>query len=127
MYSVAVNRDFVAQHFLFGGDWGKENRPHSHSFRVEIRLEGEQLDRHGYLTDIVDIEKNLDQQVNYFQDQLLNDLPEFSGLNPSVEHFSRIICERFLQNLQNRGLAAVTVKLWENREAWAAFRMEIKG
>jgi 6-pyruvoyltetrahydropterin/6-carboxytetrahydropterin synthase len=25
MYSVAVQRDFFARHFLVGGDWGPEN------------------------------------------------------------------------------------------------------
>jgi len=38
MYQVAVKRDFVAQHFLFGGDWGSENELHSHHYRVEVCL-----------------------------------------------------------------------------------------
>ena len=40
MYAVAVSRDFVAQHFLIGGDWGAENESHSHHYRVEVGLEG---------------------------------------------------------------------------------------
>ena len=35
MYSVAVKREFVAQHFLIGGDWGAENDWHSHHYQVE--------------------------------------------------------------------------------------------
>jgi 6-pyruvoyltetrahydropterin/6-carboxytetrahydropterin synthase len=30
MYTVTITRDFVAQHFLIGGDWGAENQWHSH-------------------------------------------------------------------------------------------------
>jgi 6-pyruvoyltetrahydropterin/6-carboxytetrahydropterin synthase len=30
MYVVAVKREFDAQHFLIGGDWGPENEIHSH-------------------------------------------------------------------------------------------------
>ncbi len=52
-------------------------------------MEGQELDQHGYLVDIVDVEKTLDEIVNYYQEQMLNDKPEFGGLNPSIEHFSR--------------------------------------
>ncbi len=30
MYSVSVRRNFIAQHYLIGGDWGPENELHSH-------------------------------------------------------------------------------------------------
>ena len=30
MYKVAVTREFIANHFLIGGDWGDENKPHAH-------------------------------------------------------------------------------------------------
>ncbi len=92
MYRVAVKRDFVAQHYLIGGDWGAENQKHSHHYQLELELAGEALDEHGYLVDIVDIETNLDAQVRHYRDQTLNELSEFQGLNPSIEHFSRILC-----------------------------------
>ena len=40
MYRLAVTRDFVAQHYLIGGDWGEENFKHSHSYKVEVLLRG---------------------------------------------------------------------------------------
>ncbi|MEZ4656751.1 MAG: 6-carboxytetrahydropterin synthase [Caldilineaceae bacterium] len=40
MYTLAVQRDFVAQHFLIGGDWGPENQWHSHHYRLEVQLQG---------------------------------------------------------------------------------------
>ena len=90
MYIVAVKRDFVAQHYLVGGDWGSENQRHSHHYQVEVELAGCRLDEHGYLVDIVDIETHLDALVAHYRDRVLNDLPEFAGLNPSIEHFARI-------------------------------------
>ena len=60
MYTVAVKRDFTAQHFLIGGDWGAENQWHSHHYRVEVQLHGAALDQHGYLVDIVEIEEKLE-------------------------------------------------------------------
>ncbi|HSC68779.1 MAG TPA: 6-carboxytetrahydropterin synthase [Cellvibrio sp.] len=124
MYTVAVTREFIANHFLVGGDWGAENHPHAHHFVVEISIEGSQLDQHGYLVDIVDIEAALDKTVHYFRDSLLNDKPEFAGLNPSIEHFSRIISEQMIGRVRPLGNASLNVKLWENATCWAAYRTQ---
>ncbi len=125
MYTVAVKRDFVAQHFLIGGDWGAENRWHSHHYVVEVQLHGETLDAHGYLVDIVDIENHLEALVNHYRDKTLNDLPEFTGLNPSIEHFARIFCQHMVERIQAETLTAVSVRLWENEIAWASFRCSV--
>jgi 6-pyruvoyltetrahydropterin/6-carboxytetrahydropterin synthase len=124
MYRIAVRRDFVAQHFLIGGDWGAENQKHSHHYQLELELAGEVLDAHGYLVDIVEIEANLDSQVGHYRDQTLNELPEFQGLNPSIEHFSRILCLALANTLRAENITKVTVRLWENNIAWASFEQE---
>jgi 6-pyruvoyltetrahydropterin/6-carboxytetrahydropterin synthase len=123
-YTVAVQRDFVAQHFLFGGDWGAENSIHSHHYRVEVRLVGRELDAHGYLVDIVDIETHLEELVTRYRDKSLNELPEFQGLNPSIERLSRIMCQTLSGRIRAANIHAVTVRIWENEIAWAAFRQE---
>ncbi|NCF67550.1 MAG: 6-carboxytetrahydropterin synthase [Chloroflexi bacterium] len=122
MYTVAVKREFVAQHFLIGGDWGAENEKHSHHYVVELQLEGATLDEHGYLVDIVEIEGHLDEIADYYRDKTLNDLPEIAGLNPSIEHFSRIICQTLAERIQVNNLTALTVVVWENDIAWASYR-----
>ncbi len=127
MYSVAVQRDFIAQHYLIGGDWGAENQRHSHHYRIELELQGAELDRHGYLVDIVDIENHLNTLVAYYRDATLNELPEFEGLNPSIEHFARILCRSLSQRIQAANISTVVVRLWENQIAWAAYRLERSG
>ncbi len=124
VYTVAVQRDFVAQHFLFGGDWGAENHPHSHHYKLEVRLEGAELDSHGYLVDIVNIESKLEGLVDYYRDKTLNELAEFKDLNPSIEHFSRILCIAVSELIQAPNITAVTVRIWENDIAWASYRRE---
>lgn len=121
MYTVAVKRDFVAQHFLIGGDWGAENEWHSHHYQVEVQLSGVELDQHGYLVDIVDIETNLEALVAYYKDKTLNDLPEFAGLNPSIEHFARIFCHALSSRIQAPNLSRIAIQIWENEIAWARF------
>jgi len=124
MYSLGVRREFIARHFLIGGDWGPENFPNSHHYTLELVLEGKELDQHGYLVDIVDVEKHLDEVVNYYKEQMLNDKPEFAGLNPSIEHFARILATTLNERIQARNITGLKVVLWEHANAWAAYSIE---
>lgn len=123
MYTLAVKRDFVAQHFLIGGDWGAENEWHSHHYAVEVQLHGDTLDQHGYLVDIIDVESNLDALVAKYKDKTLNELPEFAGLNPSIEHFSRILAHALRDRIKAGTLSTMTVKVWENEIAWVSYQL----
>lgn len=125
MYTLAVKRDFVAQHYLIGGDWGPENQWHSHHYVLELQLEGDSLDQHGYLVDIVNVEAALAEVVAHYKDKTLNDLPEFAGLNPSIEHFARIVCLRLADRVRSGNLTAVAVRIWENDIAWTSFRTQL--
>ena len=126
-YSVGILRDFVAQHFLFGGDWGRENQPHSHHYRLEAIFEGEALDRHGYLLDIAEVEPRLDGIVERYRDRMLNDLPELAGEIPALERFASVIAERIVQDLPPGAVTALTVKLWESDHAFATCRRAVAG
>jgi 6-pyruvoyltetrahydropterin/6-carboxytetrahydropterin synthase len=121
MYTLAVKRTFIARHFLIGGDWGPENFPNSHQYTLELQLSGASLDQHGYLVDIVDVEKHLDETVAYYKEQMLNDLPEFAGLNPSIEHFARILAGQLNAKITTPNVTRLTVRLWENEIAWVSF------
>lgn len=124
MYTLAVRRDFTSQHALIGGDWGTENQLHTHHYLLELQLAGDTLNQHGYLVDIVEVEHQLDSLVDKYKGSTLNDLPEFSGLNPSIEHFARILCMRLNELLQAAQLTSLKVTLWENDIAWAAYELD---
>jgi 6-pyruvoyltetrahydropterin/6-carboxytetrahydropterin synthase len=124
VYTVAVKRDFIARHFLIGGDWGPENNLHAHHYQVELQLFGDELDEHGYLVDIVAIERLLNAQVERYRDCTLNDQAEFSVLNPSIEHFSRILCQALSAQIAAPNISALLVRLWENDIAWAGYQIE---
>jgi 6-pyruvoyltetrahydropterin/6-carboxytetrahydropterin synthase len=125
MYTLAVKRNFVAQHFLIGGDWGAENEWHSHHYVLEVQLTGEQLNEHGYLVDIVDVEARIDELIARYRDKTLNELSEFAGLNPSIEHFARIACTQLAERISTESLTAIQVRLWENEIAWTAYRLSL--
>lgn len=121
MYELAVRRDFVAHHFLIGGDWGAENFRHAHHYTLELQLSADMLDQHGYLVDIVAVEASLDAFVASVRDQTLNDLAPFSGLNPSIEHFCRIACQALVAAIRAPNIRCYRVQIWENEIAWAAY------
>ncbi len=123
MYTLAVRRDFIARHFLIGGDWGPENYPNSHHYVLELQLEGVELDRHGYLVDIVDVNECLDETIERYREKMLNELPEFHGLNPSLEHFVRILATALNDRIQAANITGLQVILWENEAAWASFQI----
>ena len=123
-YSVTVKREFIAQHFLVGGDFGRENERNSHLYRVEARYEGPSLDEHGFLVDIDAIDRILDAIVERYRDRTLNDFAEFEGLNPSVEHFARLLSERLAVAAPN--VDALEVAVWEDDVAGASYRRALE-
>ena len=123
-YCLCVQRDFVAQHYLIGGDWGAENLRHSHHFVLELRLHASALDQHGYMVDIVDVERELQAVLAVYRDQTLNDLAPFAGLNPSIENFARILCAALAERVPAPAVRAFEVRLWENEIAWASCTLE---
>lgn len=121
MYSLTLGRNFEANHYLVGGDWGEENELHSHRYRMELELAGEELNEHGFLVDLVELEQFLERSLSEFEGKTLNDHPAFSGLNPSLEHFSRVLSELIGDTLDPKRVLAITVRLWEDDTAWASF------
>lgn len=126
MYSLSLHRNFTARHFLIGGDWGAENRLHAHDYRLEVQIHGDELDPHGFLVDLVKLEEHVEELLNGYRDRVLNELPEFSGLNPSLEHFARIVCLALDGSLQAPGLRSLEVRIWEDANASASYRLKRK-
>jgi 6-pyruvoyltetrahydropterin/6-carboxytetrahydropterin synthase len=124
MHTLGVRREFIARHYLIGGDWGPENFPNSHHYILELQLEGRDLDQHGYLVDIVDVENHLDDVVGVYKEQMLNDCETFAGLNPSIEHFARILATSLSERIEAKNISTVKVVLWENESAWAAYQVD---
>lgn len=125
MYELMVQRDFIAQHYLTVPNSGKENEWHSHHFRMEVRLQGDELNEDGYLIDIVKVNNDIDHIIGHYKDKTLNDICSFQGLNPSIEHFSRIICMQFAELISSSKVTAITTKIWEDESAWASYRYEL--
>jgi len=110
MYSVRVEDEFAAAHFL--ADYhGKCERLHGHNYRVRITVSGNTLDPGGMLIDFGILKSSLKESVSRWDHRHLNEMPEFSDGRPSAER----IAFELHADMQKR-LPSVTVarvEVWE--------------
>lgn len=120
MYSVSVERSFVAQHYLTVPNCGKENSLHSHTYTAEVEVRGSSLNEHNYLIDIVELNEAVEETVKIYRDETLNEAPRFDG-NPSVELFACVFAERVSELLEADCVESVVVSMAEDDTAWASY------
>ena len=125
MYSVAVSRTFVAQHYLTVPDPGPEGELHSHTFTVEATFRGPELDEYGYLVDIDDVTVAMDMTVEAFRDETLNDLPAFEGVNPSAERLGRAFVDHLLDRLDPPTATELEIEVYEDDVASVGYRTDL--
>lgn len=125
MYRVSVSTEFVAQHFLTVPDPGPEGEVHSHHYGLDVECEGPELNEYGYLLDIDELTAAVEAVEGRYRDELLNDLGEFEGLNPSVEHFARIVADRLAGDLPMPEVETVRVTLHEDDVARASYERAV--
>ncbi len=119
MFRTGFSASLAATHILPGGTEG-ERTEHSHDYRIEVAVAGDRLDDLGYLVDIDLLRSALVSVLDRYQGRCLNGLPEFSSVPPSLENLSREIHRRMSAALDGRTVD-LTVRVWEDREAWASY------
>lgn len=97
MYAIRVSREFCAAHSIRIG--GHAEALHGHNWRVEVELEGQELDEDGLLCDFHTIEATLEEIVGVFHNRNLNEVEPFTRLNPTAEHVARHVAEELARRL----------------------------
>jgi 6-pyruvoyltetrahydropterin/6-carboxytetrahydropterin synthase len=125
LYTLSLQRRFEAWHHLIGGDFGAESEPHTHPYVLDVRIEGPELDEHGYLVNLLEVNKLIDDILLRFEGKDLNQDRDFKDLNPSLENFARIVAMQFSQKVRGPNLSRVTARIWESDSAWASYRIDL--
>src|SRR5260221_5135979 len=91
MFRVSVEETFSSGHALRGYK-GKCENVHGHNYRVQVSIEGPQLDGIGLLVDFTHVKHALRGIIAEIDHQFLNDLEPFKTVNPSrsEEHTSEL-------------------------------------
>ena len=114
MYELSIKGDFAAAHFIEGHE-GKCRNLHGHTWKVEVTLESDQLNRIGIVADFAVLKKNLRHILEEIDHVCLNDLPFFKGTAPTTENIAKYIHGKFKQSIAPLGIKHVRV--WESDTA----------
>lgn len=122
MYRVSVTDSFSSAHQLKGYQ-GKCEEIHGHNWKVEVEVEGTELDEIGLLIDFGELKKILKEVIQELDHRMLNDLPVFREINPSSEHLARYIYHRIREALP-KGISIHTIAVWESENSRAIYSEE---
>lgn len=125
MFEVTVEQTFSAGHALRHYK-GKCENVHGHNYRVQVTVEGDQLNSIGLLVDFVELKRVVRQVVDRLDHQFINDLEPFVTLNPSAENLAKYFYEEVYSGMklgQNEVPVRIAhVKIWETDTSMAVFR-----
>jgi len=123
MFQISVEETFSSGHALRGYR-GKCENVHGHNYRVQVTLQGPQLDNIGLLVDFTELKRALRGIISGLDHQFLNDLEAFKTVNPSAENLAKYFYDEMQRQLTSlpawAGISEVTV--WETDTSSAQFR-----
>jgi 6-pyruvoyltetrahydropterin/6-carboxytetrahydropterin synthase len=99
MFRLKVQDYFSSAHYLRNYQGACESL-HGHNWKVELVVEGEQLNNIDILIDFKDLKKILKEVLDELDHRLINDLPYFQERNPSSENIARFVFERIKEKLK---------------------------
>jgi 6-pyruvoyltetrahydropterin/6-carboxytetrahydropterin synthase len=122
MYEVTVEDTFAAGHALRGYK-GKCENVHGHNYRVQVTVQGTELDSTGLLVDFVELKRVMRDVIARLDHQFVNDLEPFTVINPSAENMAKYFYDHIAGSLRpETPLRISQVKLWETDTSSATYR-----
>lgn len=122
MYSITVMDNLNSAHYL--RDYkGRSSNIHGHNWKIEMTIEGEQLNEIGWLADFSILKKALSNRTgNRFDYTVMNDHKPFDKINPTAENISRYIFEDIkASGLLPANARVKSVVVWENDKSFAKY------
>lgn len=121
-YELLIRMEFAAAHRLREYE-GNCERLHGHNWKVEVALRATALDELGMALDFR-VAKGLIQEVlDEFDHQYLNDLCPFRDVNPTTENIARHIYHALAAKLLD-GVTVAKVTAWESDKCGASYSHE---
>jgi len=122
MFEISVEETFAAGHALRNYR-GKCENLHGHNYRIQLTLQGPELDSAGLLVDFVQVKKLIGAVVERLDHQYLNDVAPFDVLNPSAENMAKYFYDEISAGLGQATPAKVgQVQVWETDTTSATYR-----
>jgi 6-pyruvoyltetrahydropterin/6-carboxytetrahydropterin synthase len=116
LFRIRIEDDFDASHIIPGHP-GKCKNLHGHTYRVEVFVTGDKLDKNDILeaADFTVLKKRLAEVIGKYDHKHMNDV--IAG-NPTAENIARTVFHE-LEGLGTNGLEKVRV--WESPRSYAEY------
>ncbi len=121
VYTVSVQAHYDSAHFLVHYK-GKCERLHGHRYVVDVAVQTAELNEAGIAFDFVDLKRELRGLADYLDHELLNELPEFDGVETSAENQARWFYEELKKRLPpDVANGLLHARVWETPTQWAQY------
>lgn len=117
MFELTVELQFDSAHNLRGYEGSCESL-HGHTYKVQVKYQGSELNAIGILVDFKKLRSVLKEILDYLDHKYLNELPEFREINPTAEYLAKFIFER-MRLVLGKGISAASV--WETPVSCATY------
>ncbi len=116
MYDIFVKTHFSSGHYL--RDYpGSCEQPHGHNWNVTVTVRANQLDSLGMGIDFKQLKTHVNAVIDHIDHKNLNEMEEFSALNPSSENIARFIYEQLQQPLDHERYRLFSVTVYETESS----------
>ncbi len=119
-YELKIETAFAAAHNLLNYCGQCENL-HGHNWKIEIYIQGHELDKSGMLIDFKILKEHTHAILDTLDHTYLNELPIFTGKSPSSELIAEYIFIELEKRLAQFPVQVKKIVAWESEKAAAAY------
>ena len=120
MYEITVTSHFSGAHRLRYLH-GKCEELHGHNWKVEVSVTSNRLGKEGIVIDFGILKQKVERVLKDLDHTYLNDLPHFSGIEPSSENIAKYIFDRLKSDLKGQQGILRKVTAWESETSRATY------
>jgi 6-pyruvoyltetrahydropterin/6-carboxytetrahydropterin synthase len=120
MYEITVTSHFSGAHRLRYLH-GKCEELHGHNWRVDVSVVSNRLAKEGVVIDFGILKQKVEKVLKSLDHTYLNDLPYFSGIEPSSENIAKYIFDRLRSEWKGHPGALKKVTAWESETSSATY------
>ncbi len=122
-FFIRIEGRFESAHFLYNYFPDGSDEPiHGHSWKVEVFLEGiENIRPDGISYDFLSARTRLLELVHSIDHILINDHPDFKGINPTSENVARWFYSGLKETIHNSSGKVRRIVIHEGPENYAFF------
>jgi 6-pyruvoyltetrahydropterin/6-carboxytetrahydropterin synthase len=120
MYELTITSHFSGAHRLRYLH-GKCEELHGHNWKIEVSVASSKLNQEGVVIDFKILKQKLEKVLKALDHTFLNDLPHFSGQEPSSENIAKYIFDKMKVELKGFPAKMTKVSAWESETSCATY------